>query len=238
VDLNQTFVDFILEKEYQDLVGVNFRYIVGFDQRPKSANDSKPNDLVGFFNNQPFHSPPLSMNFITNSLLQATNRTILVSNHPFPYSSLDTLKQVGSLYTVGFQIGYNIAFGMSFLGASFAVFLISERESRSKHIQFVSGVQFPLYWIASFVVDFIQYIIPCFGLMAVLLIFQVEDFFALNMQLNLFLLLVCYGLAVIPLMYLWSFAFTVPSTGFTRLVLFNIFTGMTYKMRNISYIST
>jgi hypothetical protein len=115
---------------------------------------------------------------------------------------------------------------MSFLAASFSVFLITEQESRSKHIQFVSGLEYPLYWSASFFVDFIQYMIPSLGVMMILFLFQVEEFIQLEMQLYLLLLLVCYGAGVIPLMYLASFAFTIPTSGFTRLVLINIFTGI------------
>lgn len=207
---------------------LNYRYIVGFDQRPtsdSSSPDKNYNELIGFFNNQPFHSPPLSMNLITNAILRPKNYTIGLTNHPFPYTGLDSLKQAGRLYTVGFQVGYNIAFGMSFLAAGFVVFLIKERESKSKHLQFVSGVELPLFWIASFLVDMVNFIIPCFGILLVLQIFQLEDFVALHMQVNLFVLLFCYGLAIIPFMYLWSFAFTIPSTGFTRMVMFNIFTG-------------
>ncbi|ODN05940.1 ATP-binding cassette sub-family A member 3 [Orchesella cincta] len=224
IDQNQTFVDYILQKAEEDLVLLNYRYIVGFDQRPTHGTNDY-NQIIGMFNNQPFHSPPLSMNLITNAILRPKNVTIKLTNHPFPYTGLDSLKQAGRLYTVGFQVGYNIAFGMSFLAASFVVFLIKERESKSKHLQFVSGVELPLFWMASFIVDLVNFVIPCFGILLVLLIFQLEDFFALHMQVNLFILLMSYGLAVIPFMYLWSFAFTIPSTGFTRMVMFNIFTG-------------
>jgi ATP-binding cassette subfamily A (ABC1) protein 3 len=40
------------------------------------------------------------------------------------------------------------------------------------------------------------------------------------------LLFVCYGVSVIPLMYLASFLFENPSTAYTRLTMFNIITGM------------
>ena len=39
-------------------------------------------------------------------------------------------------------------------------------------------------------------------------------------------LFLSYGFAIIPLMYLASFLFVVPSTAYTRLTMFNIFTGM------------
>jgi hypothetical protein len=90
---------------------------------------------------------------------------------------------------------------MSFLAASFVVFLIKERETNAKHLQVVSGVRFTVFWIASFLFDAVNYIIPCLGLMIILLAFQQEDFKSAEMQGYLFLLLVMYGWSVIPFMY-------------------------------------
>lgn len=114
---------------------------------------------------------------------------------------------------------------MSFLAASFVVFLIKERETNAKHLQVVSGVRFIVFWVASFLFDAVNYIIPCIGLMIVLLAFQNDDFKSAEMQGLFFLLLLLYGWSVIPFMYLFSFAFTIPSSGFTRMVMFNVFSG-------------
>lgn len=117
-------------------------------------------------------------------------------------------------------------FRMSFLAASFVVFLIKERETKSKHLQFVSGVKFPIFWLAHFLFDCVNYIIPCFALMIVLAAFQTEDFKGAKMQGIFLLVLLMYGWAVIPLMYLFSFLFTVPSSGYTRSLFFNFLTGV------------
>ena len=53
--------------------------------------------------------------------------------------------------------------GMSFLMASFVVFLIKERTIKSKHAQFVSGAGAFVFWSSTFVWDFISYLIPVFG---------------------------------------------------------------------------
>lgn len=42
----------------------------------------------------------------------------------------------------------------------------------------------------------------------------------------IFTVLMCFGFATIPQTYLASFLFEVPSTGYTKLILFNIFTGL------------
>jgi ATP-binding cassette subfamily A (ABC1) protein 3 len=115
---------------------------------------------------------------------------------------------------------------MSFLSASFVVFLIKERETNAKHLQVVSGVRVTVFWLASFLFDIVNFVIPCIFLCIVLLAFQNEDFKSAEMLGYFFLLLLFYGWSVIPFMYLFSFAFTIPSSGFTRMVMFNVFTGM------------
>lgn len=49
-----------------------------------------------------------------------------------------------------------VIFAMSFVPASFVLFLIEERVSKAKHLQFVSGVKPILYWLANFVWDMVS----------------------------------------------------------------------------------
>ena len=49
-----------------------------------------------------------------------------------------------------------VIFAMSFVPASFVVFLIQERVNKAKHMQFISGVQPFLYWLATFVWDMVR----------------------------------------------------------------------------------
>jgi len=126
---------------------------------------------------------------------------------------------------IHWKLIFNFACRMSFLAAGFVVFLIKERETNAKHLQYVSGVRYPVFWIASFLFDSLNYIIPCIIMIIVLAAFQPEEFKSADMLGYVFILLLMYGWGVIPLMYLFSFAFTIPSSGFTRMVLFNVFTG-------------
>lgn len=48
-----------------------------------------------------------------------------------------------------------VIFAMSFVPASFVLFLIEERVSKAKHLQFVSGVKPILYWLANFSWDMV-----------------------------------------------------------------------------------
>ena len=54
-----------------------------------------------------------------------------------------------------------VIFAMSFVPASFVVFLIQERVSKAKHLQFISGVKPVIYWLSNFVWDMVRTPICC-----------------------------------------------------------------------------
>lgn len=49
-----------------------------------------------------------------------------------------------------------VIFAMSFVPASFVLYLIQERVTQAKHLQFVSGVSPLLYWSTNFLWDMVQ----------------------------------------------------------------------------------
>jgi ATP-binding cassette subfamily A (ABC1) protein 3 len=103
---------------------------------------------------------------------------------------------------------------------------VKERVTKAKHLQFVSGVNFVTFWLANMVWDFINFLVPCAGILLTFLIFNEEGFISAEQQGRFILVFFLYGWAMLPLMYLLSFFFSIPATGFTRVTMFNIFTGM------------
>ena len=49
-----------------------------------------------------------------------------------------------------------VIFAMSFIPASFVLYLIQERVTKAKHLQFVSGVSPLIYWVANFFWDMVS----------------------------------------------------------------------------------
>jgi ATP-binding cassette subfamily A (ABC1) protein 3 len=104
--------------------------------------------------------------------------------------------------------------------------LIKERATKAKHIQFVSGVNPINFWFSTFCWDMINYIIPCICLIITFVAFDITAYLQPVSHVgHMFLLLLLYGWAMLPFMYLLSFIFTVPSTGFVWLTMFNILSG-------------
>ncbi|CAF0820413.1 unnamed protein product, partial [Didymodactylos carnosus] len=196
--------------------------------------------LTGLFNNQPFHIPPLSLNMLTNSLLyylsithNYTNKpSISVINHPLPRSLTDKLIDFQSRQFFGFRLSSSIVFGMGFAMAAFAVFLIKERVSKAKHLQFLSGANALNFWISTFIWDAVYYLMPTICIFLVWLIFYLAG--AAKDDVGVYItgprlgytiwLFLFYGWAHIPYTYLLSYLFQIPSSGFAWITIINIIT--------------
>ena len=55
------------------------------------------------------------------------------------------------------MIAIFVIIAMSFVPASFVVFLVTERASKAKHLQFVSGVDPVIYWLSNYAWDVVSF---------------------------------------------------------------------------------
>ncbi|XP_053391292.1 phospholipid-transporting ATPase ABCA3-like [Mercenaria mercenaria] len=223
-------IKYLLKVGHDDIGAYNLKYLVGADVKPLSSGKQTGLDLTAYFNNQAFHTPAISVAMVANALLQlltnSTSHYLQVANHPLPRSIQDQINDEFNKETTGFTVAFNIVFGMAFLASSFTLFLIKERATKAKHLQFSSGVNMFSFWPATFCWDLINYLIPAICLLLTLRAFSVDAFVADYNLAHIALLLVLYGIATLPFMYLWSFLFTVPSTGYVWITMFNILSGV------------
>lgn len=194
-----------------------------------ASNEHIPAKATVLFNNQGYHAAAISLNTFANALLQRVSGlrsiSLLAVNHPMPQTASETVNDEVTRSFEGFAISVNLQFGMSFLAASFVLFLIRERAIKSKHCQFVSGAGTAVFWIATFIWDFINYLAPCAGVLIAFAAFDVEAFVGGGRFAGTLLLMLLYAWAVLPFMYLLSFIFNVPSSGLVWLTMFNILSG-------------
>ncbi|KAK4312219.1 hypothetical protein Pmani_016341 [Petrolisthes manimaculis] len=229
VDGETNFTTFILDEANRDLPSFNQHWMVGLQLLGVPTIGQEGADILALFNNQPFHSPPLALSVADQAIVRAVtgnpNITLATSNHPLPRTDLEMLTQ-DQRQSLGFQIGFNLAFGMSFLAASFVIFVIQERSTKAKHLQFVSGVNLWTYWTASAIWDYLLFLLPCCLCLLCLTAFGMEGLSEWDQLGRIMLILMFYAWASLPLMYLFSFFFSVPSGGFTKMIIINIITGM------------
>ena len=65
---------------------------------------------------------------------------------------------------------------MAFVAASFIVFLVQERSSKAKHLQFVSGVDPISYWTSAYLWDMINFMLPCLSIIILFAAFQQDGY--------------------------------------------------------------
>uniref|UniRef100_A0A3P8V3D5 P-type phospholipid transporter n=1 Tax=Cynoglossus semilaevis TaxID=244447 RepID=A0A3P8V3D5_CYNSE len=195
--------------------------------------DTKNNVKV-WFNNKGWHSVTAFINVINNGILRANLPEgqdpefygIRAFNHPLNLTK-EQLSQVALVTTsVDVLVSICVIFAMSFVPASFVVFLIQERVSKAKHMHFISGVQPLLYWVTNFIWDMCNYIVPATLVILIFICFQQKSYVSSSNLPTLALLLLLYGWSITPLMYPASFFFTVPSTAYVVLTSVNILIGI------------
>lgn len=187
------------------------------------------------YNNKGYHSMPTYLNSLNNAILRANLPKskgnpaaygITVTNHPMNKTSaslsLDYLLQGTDVVIAIF-----IIVAMSFVPASFVVFLVAEKSTKAKHLQFVSGCNPVIYWLANYVWDMLNYLVPATCCIIILFVFDLPAYTSptnFPAVLSLFLL---YGWSITPIMYPASFWFEVPSSAYVFLIVINLFIGIT-----------
>uniref|UniRef100_A0A8D1N4T6 ABC transporter domain-containing protein n=1 Tax=Sus scrofa TaxID=9823 RepID=A0A8D1N4T6_PIG len=212
-------------KIFLKLKNQELRRVQGKTHSKKEAAVEKNKTIVTIlFNNEAYHSAATSLAVLDNILfmsLSGLNASIRVSNKPQPLPLYGS--NVGP--TNGVQVALSLAFGMALVVSSFCLQTVTERTTKAKHIQFVSGVYLLTYWLAALLWDLIYFsIICCFILVSGVFIYcRVDAFFVNYHFLDTMMIFLLYGWSVVPLMYLGSLLFSSSPIAYIKLTLFNYF---------------
>ncbi|XP_041925671.1 phospholipid-transporting ATPase ABCA1 [Alosa sapidissima] len=187
-----------------------------------------------WFYNKGWHGMVSFLNIANNAVLRGNlppnldprHYGISVSNHPLNLTKGQLSYAAMASTSTDMVVSICVIFAMSFIPASFVLFLIQERVNKAKHLQFVSGVNPTVYWVANFAWDMCNYIVPCVIVIIIFLCFQQKSYVSPPNLPALILLLVLYGWSITPMMYPASFVFSVPSTAYVVLTCVNMFIGI------------
>ncbi|XP_068030105.1 phospholipid-transporting ATPase ABCA7 isoform X1 [Anomalospiza imberbis] len=187
-----------------------------------------------WFNNKGWHAMVSFLNVASNGLLRArlppgtdpARFGITATNHPLNLTKEQLSEAALMATSVDVLVSICVIFAMSFVPASFVVFLIEERVSKAKHLQFVSGMKPITYWLGNFAWDMCNYLVPALLVILIFLCFQQESYVSSANLPSLVLLLLLYGWSITPLMYPASFLFSIPSTAYVALTCINLFIGI------------
>ncbi|XP_032594289.1 phospholipid-transporting ATPase ABCA3 isoform X2 [Drosophila grimshawi] len=217
----KTFTDYILDLGKTIQVRINSRYLAA----ATVSNDK----ITAWLNNQPLHTAPLTVNMVHNAIARVlceNNTEISVSNWPLPYTTETLLTQLNVGNNLGTQLATNLCFCMCFVSAIYILFLIKERESRAKLLQFVSGVKVCTFWLSQYIWDLATYAVTAVIVVVTIACFQEAGLSRFSELIRYLFLLLIFGCSVLPFTYIVAVFFKEPATGFARISIINIFAGM------------
>nr|XP_046264870.1 retinal-specific phospholipid-transporting ATPase ABCA4-like [Scatophagus argus]XP_046264871.1 retinal-specific phospholipid-transporting ATPase ABCA4-like [Scatophagus argus] len=187
-----------------------------------------------WYNNKGWHAMVAFMNVANNAILRAflppsarpVEFGITAMNHPLNLTK-EQLSEVTVLTTsVDAVVAICVIFAMSFIPASFVLYLIQERVTKAKHLQFVSGVSPVVYWVANFFWDMVNYSVSTAMVVGIFMAFDKKCYTSPSNLPALIALLLLYGWSVTPMMYPMSYIFNIPSTAYVSLSCINLFIGI------------
>ena len=118
---------------------------------------------------------------------------ISVINHPMNLTEKQLNERNIRLVGVSLLHAICVIFAMSFVPASFVVYLIEERVSKVKHLHFVSSVPPLTYWISAIVWDLIMYLITSVICVIIFIIFDAEAYVSEESLPALLVIMFLYG---------------------------------------------
>lgn len=184
--------------------------------------------MIAWFNNKLYHTAPISLNLLHNAILKASlgsDHSINVANWPMPFRDESKTLLTMNGHDIGSQLASKVSFAMAFIMAIYIMFYIRERASKAKLLQFISGVKPSIFWIASFLFDFATYILISLVFIITVNAFHEEHWSTIRETMELFAVLIIFGLSSLAITSVLSFVFTHASYGLVTTVILFVFTG-------------
>lgn len=188
-----------------------------------------------WYNTKGHHANAAFLNMLNNAFLRSklniteedpNEHGIVANNYPLKFSKTQFMSELEKRLLIDLFVAIFIIFGLSFIPASFLVFLVEERETNSKQLQFVSGVKPYIYWVSNFAWDLLNYILPSVICILIFLTFDSKTYTTKENFPCLVCLIFLYGWSCIPLMYPLNYMFKLAGTSFVISSSLNIFIGV------------
>uniref|UniRef100_A0A3Q2QFZ9 ATP binding cassette subfamily A member 12 n=1 Tax=Fundulus heteroclitus TaxID=8078 RepID=A0A3Q2QFZ9_FUNHE len=182
-----------------------------------------------WFNPEGHHTMPAYLNSLNNLILRSNipadkdpqKYAISVSSHPYFGRKDDEDTVIEGMLQI--LVAMCVLTGFSITTASFAIYEVSEHHSGSKRLQHIAGISEPFYWAVNFFYDMVMYLIPVTLTVCVIAAFQIPAFTDRQNLGAIALLLVLFGFATFPWMYLLAGVFKDVEKAFITYVCINLF---------------
>lgn len=194
---------------YEMCVGTQGDYV-----RAEECENYKGIGYVIGYNYTALHATPMYQAIADEAIIrEALNNDefkISATIHPLPITSFeDNLGNAQDAFIVWFLI----VLSFPFIAGAYATFVVTERQSKAKHLQTVAGVKPVAYWLSTLLWDMINYQTPLWIVVILMHVFDAEILTTTNRQVvnAVITILFLYGPASACFAYVVSFGFTSPS---------------------------
>ncbi|CAG2106637.1 unnamed protein product, partial [Medioppia subpectinata] len=238
--------DWLLEKS-RDFEQYVMKYVLG----GAVSNTSGTLRPQIWFNYESTHSLPLSINLMYESLVRQsvlklkdfTITTIVEPLKSWVFTGSEPLKSwvftgsgkdkeyynalIQNMMAAGVSCVLLMPITLPFLAASYLIYPIIERVSKSKALQLMTGLSSAVYWLSNYLFDILNHLLAITLLSLVVYMFDVNQAFFKGWQSGtaFFLLLLAFGLSSISIAYCLSFWFNSSPIGFSLLLVFYLVFG-------------
>ncbi|KFR04981.1 ATP-binding cassette sub-family A member 13, partial [Nipponia nippon] len=213
--------------------GWSFEGGKAFELQDKKLNNTKSKPLAKvWYSQKGFHSLPSYLNELNNFILWLNlppnvdwrQYGITLYSQPYGGALLDEDKIMENVRQCG--VALCIMLGFSILTASIGSAIVKDRVSGTKRLQHITGLGYKTYWLANFCCDMLFYMVPVTLCVGVISAFQLSAFtFRKNLAATV-LLLILFGYATLPWMYLVSRFFSSSDVAFISYISLNFVFGL------------
>ncbi|XP_075070465.1 ATP-binding cassette sub-family A member 13-like [Mixophyes fleayi] len=202
-----------------------------FTRKLQSAGISKTQAKV-WYSQKGFHALPSYLNYLNNIILWKNLPSnadwkqygITVYSKPYQGAIVDEDEILENVRQCG--VALCITLGFSILTASIGSCVVKDHVSGAKYLYHISGLNYKIYWIGHFLHDMALYLVPASLCVCVIASFQLTAFtFRENLAASA-LLLILFGYATLPWMYLVSGCFPSSDAAFISYTSINFVSGL------------
>ncbi|KAL5247524.1 hypothetical protein ACHWQZ_G019415 [Mnemiopsis leidyi] len=196
-----------------------------------------PNTAKAWHSYRGTHALPTYLSAVNNLVLRAalpaawknlSEYGVTVTTHPLPNNgSLADVWELLDEESYDLVISMFIIIALSFVPASFVLFLVSERCSGLFLLECIAGARIVPYWVSNFIWDLVSFTAANSGCLLVIIIFHSPSFSSSDNIPATFVLFALYSWSITPVMYLFSKIFSEPNNAYVVMICINTFCGVT-----------
>uniref|UniRef100_UPI00358E9143 glucosylceramide transporter ABCA12-like isoform X2 n=1 Tax=Myxine glutinosa TaxID=7769 RepID=UPI00358E9143 len=186
-----------------------------------------------WYNGRSLHAIPAYLNTFYNLLLQSNlpddadplDYEIIVNSHPYSGQQIGEDYMLEAVGNVGVSLCILLAFSIlvSKIGSGSA----RERIIGACRLQYIAGVSSTLFWLVTFIFDMLCYLVTVLICLCVIAAFDLPMYTDDNNLGIVLLLLLTFGFATLPWMYIFSGFFTSEEGAIVSFITINIVFGVT-----------